>query len=116
MFTEDELHAQNWRTLKKFVGYEFQQLGGGLVWKFYPGEERPRQRTKLQKILDFAVVSNVLGRSLKVTSYGHTERLRRAQSLKTLILPQGMGETFRVLVLEKGPQSGNDAATFTQAL
>ena len=30
------------------------------------------------------------------------ERLRRAQLLKTLILPQGMGETFRVLVMEKG--------------
>ena len=29
------------------------------------------------------------------------ERLRRAQLLKTLILPQGMGETFRVLVIEK---------------
>lgn len=30
------------------------------------------------------------------------ERLRRARSLKTLILPQGMGETFRVLRMEKG--------------
>jgi len=29
------------------------------------------------------------------------ERLRRARSLKTLILPQGMGETFRVLRMEK---------------
>ena len=30
------------------------------------------------------------------------ERLRRAQLLKTLILPQGMGEAFRVLRMEKG--------------
>ena len=29
------------------------------------------------------------------------ERLRRAQLLKTLILPQGMGESFRVLLLER---------------
>ncbi len=29
------------------------------------------------------------------------ERLRRAQLLKTLLLPQGMGETFRVLVMDK---------------
>ena len=30
------------------------------------------------------------------------ERLRRAQLLKTLLLPQGMGEAFRVLVMRKG--------------
>ena len=30
------------------------------------------------------------------------ERLRRSQLLKTLILPQGMGEAFRVLRMEKG--------------
>jgi len=29
------------------------------------------------------------------------ERLRRAQLLKTLVLPQGMGEAFRVLRMEK---------------
>ena len=31
-----------------------------------------------------------------------TERRRRSQLLKTLILPQGMGEAFRVLRMEKG--------------
>ena len=31
------------------------------------------------------------------------ERIRRSQLLKTLILPQGMGEAFRVLRMEKAP-------------
>ena len=37
--------------------------------------------------------------------FSDAERLRRAQSLKTLLMPQGMGEAFRVLVLEKYPQA-----------
>lgn len=80
LLTEDEAKARDWRTVKKFVGYEFQQLGGSILWKFYPGEERPRERTPLQQILEFPVVSNVVGRSLKVTNYGQTERLRDTQA------------------------------------
>lgn len=80
VFTEDEWRARDWRTLKKFLGWEFQQLGGGIVWKFYPGESRPTRRTTGQKILDLPVVSNIVGRFLRVTNYGELEAMREASA------------------------------------
>ena len=81
LFTEDEAADTNWlRKGKKFVGYEFQNLGGGIVWKFYPGEQRPRAQTTGQKILELPVVSSIVGRWIKVSSYGRTEKLREAGS------------------------------------
>lgn len=80
LFTDDEKNAQDFGTLKKFLGYEFQQLGGGIVWKFYPGEARPRDTTWQQNVVDAPVVSSVLGRWIKVSSYGETEALRETQA------------------------------------
>jgi hypothetical protein len=80
LFTEDELKARDSRTLSKFLGYEFQQLGGGIVWKFYPGEQRPREQTAGQRILELPVVSNVVGRWIRITNYGEVEQLREARS------------------------------------
>jgi len=81
LLTEDEakstMHGDLTAT-KKFLGYEFQKLGGGIVWKFYPGEQRPRQETGLTKFLGTPIVSNIVGRWLKVSHYGQVERLRRA--------------------------------------
>lgn len=79
LFTEDEVKARDVTTLKKFLGYEFQQLGGGILWRFSAGDPRPRVQTTGQKILDFPVVSNLLGRWIKVTQFGQTERLREAE-------------------------------------
>lgn len=80
LFTDDEVAARDLNTLRKFVGYEFQQLGGGILWKFYPGEQRPQAMTPGQKILDFPVLSNIGGRWLRITSYGRLERLRETQA------------------------------------
>ena len=79
VFTEDEFKARDWRTVKKFIGWQFQQLGGGVVWKFYPGEQRPRERTPAQKILELPVVSNIIGRFVRITNYGEIEAFRGAQ-------------------------------------
>lgn len=80
LFTDDELKARDWRTVKKFLGYEFQQLGGGIVWKFFPGDTRPRAQSTGQKILDMPVVSNVVGRWIKISDFGAVEQLRAAQA------------------------------------
>ena len=79
LFTDDEMAAGGWQKVKKFIGYEFQELGGGVVWKFYAGEQRPRERTKGQVILDLPILSNVLGRWIKVSNFGEVERLRDVQ-------------------------------------
>ena len=79
VFTEDEFKARDWRTVKKFIGWQFQQLGGGIVWKFYPGEQRPRERTPAQKVLELPVVSNIIGRFVRITNYGEIEAFRGVQ-------------------------------------
>ena len=77
LFTQDEQKARpSFQALKKFAGWEFQQLGGGIVWKFYPGDERPVEKTAGQVILDLPVLSNIVGRVVKVTNYGEVERIR----------------------------------------
>ena len=82
LLTQDEQRARasdpTFQSLQKFVGWEFQQLGGGIVWKFYPGDERPVKKTTGQKIVDLPVVSNVVGRFVKITKYGEQERNRAA--------------------------------------
>lgn len=79
LFTDDELKARDGRTVRKFLGWEFQQLGGGTVWKFYPGEAAPREQSVGQTIVEAPMVSNIIGRWVRVTSYGEVERLRQVQ-------------------------------------
>jgi N12 class adenine-specific DNA methylase len=78
LFTEEELAAGGTKQFGKFLGYEFQELGGGIVWKFYAGEDRPRQKGTGQWILELPVASSTAGRFIKVSSYGQTERLRQS--------------------------------------
>jgi len=80
LLTPDEQKARGytWQPFRKFVGWEFQQVGGGIVWKFYPGDERPKLQTTGQQILDFPVISDTVGRFVKITKYGDVERARRA--------------------------------------
>ena len=103
-----------WEPLKKFTGYEFQQMGLGLVWKLYVGEDRPTtQKTLWQAILDFELPtpqatldfggsSNILGRFVMITRGGEVERNRapgtraranRAQ--RTLSETQAVNEAVR---------------------
>ena len=76
VLTDDEFRARDLRTAKKFLGWEFQQLGGGTVWKFYAGEQAPREQTLGQKILELPILSNIIGRFIKVSNYGQVEDLR----------------------------------------
>lgn len=78
VFTEDEMRAGGRAKAEKFFWYEFQQLGGNIVYKTH--FDRPREETTGQKILAAPVVSNVLGRFLRISNYGQIERLRTAQN------------------------------------
>lgn len=73
VFTDDEWKARDYRTVQKFIGWEFQQLGGGIVWKFYAGEQRPKAETRGQQILELPVVSNLVARFVRITNYGEQE-------------------------------------------
>lgn len=76
LFTDDEMAAGGYQKFSKFVGWEFQQLGGSIIYKFYPGESRPQEQTEGQRRLDWPVVSNTLGRWLRISNYGEHEIYR----------------------------------------
>jgi hypothetical protein len=78
VLTDEEQLVRGTEAWKKFIGWEFQQVGGGIVWKFYAGEQ-PRDKTPLQQVLELPVLSNVVGRSIKSSSYGVVEEQRRQQ-------------------------------------
>lgn len=79
VFTRDEMDAGGLPKAQKFLAYEFQQMGGGIVYRVATGADRPRERTTAQKILELPVVSNVVGRFVRVTNYGQIERARKVQ-------------------------------------
>jgi hypothetical protein len=78
LFTDQELSAGGAEMAKKFAKYEFNNLGGGVVTKLVPGEQRPRQETALQKFLGLPGISVIAGRYLKVSNYGDVEELQQA--------------------------------------
>lgn len=78
VLTDQEFKAGGWQAFRKFAGWEFQQLGGGIVWKFYPGESRPKKQTWGQFVLELPVVSNIIGRFYKITQSGQATVLREA--------------------------------------
>ena len=102
LLSDDEMKARNPATglphpsvVKKFVGYEFQELGGGIVWRFVPGEARPKREAGDIRFLvdvpilssvaqgaftaaEWPIVSNMLGRWLKVSNQGEKQALDKA--------------------------------------
>ena len=81
LFTKDEFDARytDSAALKKFMGWQFQQLGGSILWKFYAGETRPTDMTAGQKVLDLPIVSNIAGRWLRISDFGQHETLREVK-------------------------------------
>lgn len=77
LFTEDEARAGGWKARWKFLRYEFQKLGGSIFMKV-DLVERPRERTTAQVILESPLISNTVGRWLRISNYGEIERLRQA--------------------------------------
>ena len=128
VFTDDEFKARDWRTVKKFIGWQFQQLGGGVVWKFYPGEQRPRERTSAQKILELPVVSNIIGRFVRITNYGEIEAFRgvqrqaaRGDAQRRLTENEAINEAIRAYLELPADRQTNDerntlASQLTRAL
>ncbi len=81
LFTQDEQDARQsdpWPAWKKFIGWEFQQLGGSVVWKFVPGEAPPKIESTPRAILGWPLVSSTLGRFIRVSSQGEREQLQDA--------------------------------------
>lgn len=114
LFTEREARAGGWPARAKFLKYEFQKLGGGIFMRV-DLVERPRERTGAQVVLESPVISNTIGRWLRISNYGQTERLRKsAEPARTEAARIGEAEDDAVSAaireLMDGPDEARDQA------
>ncbi len=77
VLTEDEFSAGGKYAIKPFLLWQFNQMGGGIFAKFYHRETIPTERTAGEKFLSLPLLSNIVGRFIKVSSYGRTEEIRK---------------------------------------
>jgi hypothetical protein len=96
LFTDDEQKARlaGANMTKRFLGWELQQMGADVVYKFYSGDERPIRKPRGQVLFripagmplvggtevaltDIPVLgTDIINRYLRTTRYGETERNR----------------------------------------
>jgi len=74
---EHQLHA--WR---KFVGWEFQKIGGSVIWTFTPGGDQPREQTLGQRILKLPLVGPIARRFVYIGQRGHGELVRDVSTVE----------------------------------
>ena len=82
-----------------FMGYQWNQLGGGAIWRYYDNADRPRDKSLMQTVLELPLVSTTAGRFIKVTNYGDyewarslTESSEKQRALRQLSESRVVGE------------------------
>lgn len=85
---------------KEFAKWVANQLGAGVVYRFKPGGIQGN-KSELEKILGYPLVSNVVGRFIKVTDYGLREKInkdldkvRRLAAKDMLLMNQALMKLF----------------------
>jgi len=66
--------AGGWRSHKEFLKYLAKQAGSGIVYKF--PEDIETIKTRLEKVLDAPIASNIVGRFVKVSRSGEKQALK----------------------------------------
>lgn len=69
--------AGGWRSQKEFLKYMAKQGGVNLVYKF-KSDRDVEVKSELEKVLAYPILSNILGRFVKVTDYGVREQVNEA--------------------------------------
>lgn len=64
---------------KAFLGWQFQQLGGGIFYRFYHEPSAKREEGAVEKFFNAPVIGNVLGRFVRVSDFGEVEQLRNIE-------------------------------------
>lgn len=75
VFSQEDMDAGIVARAPKFFAYEWNQVGGSIVWRLNETSSVERQRGTLETILNAPFVSNTVGRFLKVTDQGYRERI-----------------------------------------
>ncbi len=81
VLTAEEQKARDWQAWAKFAGWQFQQVGGASLWRFYVGE-RPTNKTLAQRVMDFPIpfIQPMIASTFSIKNYGETERLREGRT------------------------------------
>ena len=64
---------------KSFLGWQFQQAGGGIFYRFYHEPTAPKEQSATEKVFNLPVFGNIAGRFLRVSDYGKIEKLRNIE-------------------------------------
>jgi hypothetical protein len=59
-----------------YAGWLFQQLGGGIFYRFYHEPTPPREQSDVEKFFNLPLLGNVAGRFVRVSDYGKLEQLK----------------------------------------
>ena len=78
VLTDDQFKAGGKYSLKPFLGWLFNQSGGGVFYRFTQGA--PRDQSGAEKFFNLPVVGNIVGRFVKVSDYGKTETLNQIKA------------------------------------
>ncbi len=78
---ETEFKAGGKYALKPFLTWQFKQLGGGILWRGYVSQQAPETKSWIQKVVEAPILSNIIGRWVKVSDYGKLERARESQEI-----------------------------------
>lgn len=79
VLTDTEFKAGGLYAAKPFFGWLFQQLGGGTFLTFDIHDYAPREKTPGQKFLTLPMVGNIVGRFIKISDYGTSEKLKEVK-------------------------------------
>jgi hypothetical protein len=69
------MQAMDTRTHAAFLKYLANEAGSGIIHRF-DTDTLDKTKTKLEKVLGFPLVNNIIGRFLKVSNYGEFEELK----------------------------------------
>jgi hypothetical protein len=71
---DEEFKAGGWYAWKPFLNWQVNQLGAGVFWKGFATMQTSDKKTWIQKVVEAPVMSNILGRWIRVTNYGQKEK------------------------------------------
>jgi len=79
VLSETTFKAGGWPATKAFLGWQFQQLGGGIFYRFYHEPSVPKEQGAVERIFTLPVIGNVAGRFVRVSDYGQVEKLKAVE-------------------------------------
>jgi hypothetical protein len=64
---------------QSYLGWQFQQLGGGIFYKFYHEPTIPKEQGVAERVFNLPVFGNIAGRFVRVSDYGQVEKLNAVE-------------------------------------